>query len=305
MGFFERSTREQVALLRRLLPAAILMVVLGYQLYFVRYIHELGATYHYLVEIAFYGLVGPAVTWGVLAWIERQLRSKQRAEQRAERERERRERAVGDERARIAREIHEGVAQNLYFLGLQLDVAKKLAHDHPERVEAELAELRSLLSESIADLRRLIWALRPVELEELGPIEAVRRLSSDLENKVGLDVDVTVEGTERRFEPELEGTLYRLVQESLNNVAKHAEAERAWVTFDLPDDHIKAEIRDDGRGFDVDAAVRNGDGLGLRHVRERVEARGGDFSIDSSPNGTRVIATLPLNARPPREPSDD
>ncbi len=302
MSFFQRSTREQVVLLRRLLPAAILIVVLGYQLYFVRHIHELGATYHYLVEIAFYGLAGPAVTWGVLAWIERQLRSKERAEERAERERERREQAVRDERARIAREIHEGVAQNLYFLGLQLDVAKKLAHDHPERVEAELAEFRSLLSESIADLRRLIWALRPVELEELGPIEAVRRLSADLENKVDLDVEVSVHGSERRFDPELEGTLYRLVQESLNNVAKHAEAEHAWVTFALNDAQIEASIRDDGRGFDADAAMHNGDGLGLRHLRERVENLGGSFAINSSADGTQVAAVLPLNAGQSGEP---
>lgn len=295
MGFFQRSTREQVALLRRVLPAVILIVVLGYQLYFVRYIHELGATYHYLVEIALYGLAGPAVIWGVLAWIGRQLQAKERAEERAQREQQRRERAVREERARIAREIHEGVAQNLYFLGLQLDVTRKLARDHPERVDAELAELRSLLSESIADLRRLIWALRPVELEELGPIESIRRLSSDLESKVGLNVDVTVEGTERRFEPELEGTLYRLVQESLNNVAKHAEAEHAWVTFTLSDGQIETEIRDDGRGFDVGTALSNGDGLGLRHLRERVEERGGELSIDASETGTRVTATLPLD----------
>jgi len=305
MGFFQRSTREQVALLRRVLPAAILVVVLLYQLYFVRYIHELGATYHYLVEIAFYGLAGPAVTWGVLAWIERQLQAKQLAEDRAQRERRRRERAVREERARIAREIHEGVAQNLYFLGLQLDVAKKLAHDHPERVEEELTQLRSLLGESIADLRRLIWALRPVELEELGPIEAIRRLSSDLESKVGLDVDVAVEGAERRFEPELEGTLYRLVQESLNNVAKHAEAEHAWVTFTLSDGQIEADIRDDGRGFDVAAALGNGDGLGLRHLRERVEERGGELSIESSDGGTRVRATLPLDLPSSVETPDD
>lgn len=297
MGFFQRSTRSQVALLRRVLPTAILVMVLLYQLYFVRYIHEAGATYHYLVEIAFYGLAGPAVTWGVLAWIERQLQAKQQAEERAQRERGRRERAVREERSRIAREIHEGVAQNLYFLGLQLDVAKKLAHDHPERAEEELAQLRSLLGESIADLRRLIWALRPVELEELGPIEAVRRLSADLETKVGLEVDVTVHGNERRFSPELEGTLYRVVQESLNNVAKHAEAERAWVTFSLTDHRIETEIRDDGRGFDADAALGDGQGLGLRHLKERVEERNGDFSIDSSADGTRVRTTLPLDAR--------
>lgn len=295
MSFFQQSPREQVAGLRRLLPAAILGVVILYQLLFVRHVHDFGVAYHYGVEILFYGLAGPAVTWGVLAWIERQLHAKERAEERAQRERHRRERAVREERTRIAREIHEGVAQNLYFLGLQLDMAKKLAHDRPERVEEELTQLRSLLSESIADLRRLIWALRPVELEELGPIEAIRRLCSDLASKLDLDVDVTVEGTERRFKPELEGTLYRVVQESLNNVAKHAEAEHAWVTFDVRNGQIETEIGDDGRGFDVDVALRDGDGLGLRHLRERVEEHGGDFSIDSSADGSRVRATLPLN----------
>lgn len=296
MGFFQRSTREQVALLRRFLPLVILVVVVLYQLYFVRQIHELGVTYHYVVEILFYGFVGPAVTWGVLAWIERQLEEKERAEERARRERRHRERAVVEERARIAREIHEGVSQNLYFLGLQLDLCRKLARDAPERVEGELVKFQGLLQESIGDLRRLIWALRPVELEELGPIEAVRRLASDLKSKVGLDVEVTVQGEERRLAPEIEGTLYRCVQEALNNVAKHAQASRAWVAFELDAARVRAQIRDDGRGFDVEATLQDGDGLGLRHLRERVQERGGTFHIESSANGggTRVTATLPL-----------
>jgi len=295
MKFFRSAPKEQVALLRRVLPPAILGVVVLYQLLFVRHIHELGAAYHYTAEIIFYGLIGPAITWGVLAWIERQLLAKEQAEAQARRERRRRERAVVEERARIAREIHEGVAQNLYFLGLQLEMCQKLTRENPQRVEQELSGLQALLQESIGDLRRLIWALRPVELEELGPIEAVRRLASDLEAQVGLKIEVTVRGKERRLSPEVEGALYRCAQEALNNVAKHAQARHAWVVFELEQDRVQIEVRDDGRGFDVASELKAPRGLGLRHLSERIEELGGKFHIDSAPQrGTCLRAVLPL-----------
>ena len=290
-----RSPREQVAFFRLILPPAIFVVVVLYQLFFVRRVHELGLPYHFAVEILFYGLLGPSVTWGVLAWIERQLLAKERAEERAEEERRRRERAVREERARIAREIHEGVAQNLYFLGLQMDLCRKLAPKEPERVREELEGLQALLQESLQDLRRLIWALRPLELEELGPIEAIRRLTSDLKAHTGLEVEVEVRGEERRFSPDVEGALYRIAQEALHNVAKHAQARRARVTFDVQPDRVAVEVEDDGRGFDVEGALKSPQGLGLQHLRERVEELGGSFSLESTPGaGTRLQAVLPL-----------
>jgi len=295
MRWLRRSPREQVAFFRLILPPAIFAVVVLYQLFFVRSVHELGLSYHFAVEILFYGLLGPLVTWGVLAWIERQLLAKERAEEQAEEERRRRERAVREERARIAREIHEGVAQNLYFLGLQMDLCRKLAPKEPERVREELEGLQALLQESLQDLRRLIWALRPLELEELGPIEAIRRLARDLKAHMGLDVTVEVRGRERRFPPDVEGALYRIAQEALHNVAKHAQAQRGQVTFDVQPDRVIVEIEDDGRGFDVERALETPRGLGLRHLRERVEELGGSFSLESAPGaGTRLRAVLPL-----------
>ena len=298
LWFFRRSPREQVAGLRLILPPAIFVVVVLYQLFFVRGVHELGLPYHFGAEILFYGLLGPAVTWGVLTWIERQLLAKERAEQQAEEERRRRERAVREERARIAREIHEGVAQNLYFLGLQLDLCRKLASKEPERVGEELEGLQALLQESLQDLRRLIWALRPLELEELGPIEAVRRLARDLQAHVELEVTVEVRGEERRFPPDVEGALYRIAQEALHNVAKHAQARRARVAFEVRPERVAVEVEDDGRGFDVERALTSPRGLGLRHLKERVEALGGSLSLESAPGaGTRLRAVLPLRGR--------
>jgi signal transduction histidine kinase len=292
---FRQSPQEQVRLLRRLLPPLILAVVVLYQLFVVRRIHELGAVYHYTVEILFYGLVGPIVTWGVLTWIERQLREKEQAEARAAEEKRRREHAVVEERARIAREIHEGVAQNLYFLGLQLDLCRKLINKDPQRARCELGSLQALLQDTIEDLRRLIWALRPVELEELGPIEAVRRLALDLKAQVGLGVEVHVQGEERRFPPEVEGALYRIAQEALNNVAKHAGAQHAQVSFEITSERVQVTVEDDGRGFDVAHALREGQGLGLRHLRERIAELSGEFTVESSPGaGTRLRAILPL-----------
>ncbi len=293
--FWRRSPREQVSFFRLILPPAIFVVVALYQLFFVRGVHRWGLPYHFGLEILFYGIVGPVVTWGVLAWIERQLAAKERAEERAEEERRRRERAVREERARIAREIHEGVAQNLYFLGLQMDLCRRLLLKEPERVDKELEGLQALLQESLQDLRRLIWALRPLELEEFGPFEAVRRLASDLKAHTGLDIIVEVRGQERRFSPDVEGALYRIAQEALHNVAKHAQARTAKVLFEIAPTHVRVEVRDDGRGFDVSKALQKTQGLGLHHLRERVEERGGSFTIESSPGaGTRLQALLPL-----------
>ena len=306
MRFLQRSPREQVRLLRRLLPTMILAVVVLYQLLFVRSVHELGTGFHYTVEILFYGLAGPAVTWGVLAWIERQLLEKEQAEARAQKEERRRERAVIEERARIAREIHEGVAQNLYFLGLRLGLCRRQIAKDPERMVGELEALQSLLQEAIGDLRRLIWALRPVELEQFGPLEAVRRLAADLAAHMGLKVAVAVNGRERRFPPEVEGALYRIAQEALNNVAKHAEARRAWVEFEVANTEVRVDVRDDGRGFSVAAAAKNASGLGLRHLRERIEELSGEFLIESSPgSGTRLSAVVPLNPAPSGRVSHD
>jgi signal transduction histidine kinase len=297
MRFLRRSPREQVAFFRLILPLMIFVVVVLYQLFFVRRVHELGLTYHFAVEILFYGLMGPVVTWGVLTWIERQLVATERAEARAKEERRRRVRAVMEERARIAREIHEGVAQNLYFLGLRLRLCRNQIVKDSERVAGELEALQALLQEAIEDLRRLIWALRPVELEEFGPIEAVRRLAADLTAQMGLQVDVIVNGQERRFSPEIEGALYRIAQEALNNVAKHAEARSAAVRFTLSRDRVTVEIQDDGRGFDPDTAMRGAPGLGLRHLRERMEELGGRITVEAAPGaGTRLSAVLSLNS---------
>ena len=295
MRFLQRSPREQVAFFRLLLPVTIFVIVVLYQLFLVRGVHDLGLPYHFGVEILFYGLAGPVVTWGVLTWIERQLAAKERAEARAEEERRRRERAVREERARIAREIHEGVAQNLYFLGLQMDLCRRLVPKEPERVGEELEGLQTLLQESLQDLRRLIWALRPLELEELGPIEAIRRLASDLKAHMGLDVAVEVKGKEGRFSPDVEGALYRIAQEALHNVAKHADARKACVSFAITPASVAVEVADDGRGFDVERALADPQGLGLKHLRERVEELGGSLSVESAPGaGTRLRAVLPL-----------
>lgn len=278
------------------MPIGILAVVLFYQLVLVSYVHEWGESIHFGFEILLYGIAGPVVTFIVLSWIDRQLRLRELAEEEARIEKEKREAAVLDERARIAREIHEGVSQNLYFLGLQLEVIQKKIYSDPVKAEEKLCSLQELLQLSISDLRRLISALRPVELEKLGPFEAIRRLATDLEKQTGLKIELDLEDSDERFSPRLEGAIYRIVQEALNNVAKHASSERAIVRVGLQRQEVVLQVEDEGTGFDPgELSERMDQGLGLRHLEERAQELGGWFKIDSVPTlGTKISAGLPL-----------
>jgi PAS domain S-box-containing protein len=212
-------------------------------------------------------------------------------------ERVRRDKLIADERARIARELHEGVAQNLFFAGLKTDLCRKLVMTEPERADQELQIIKSTLQEGIADLRRFVLALRPIDLEQLGLVGSLRKLSKEFGEQNGLQVELTLRGLEERKLPTaLDSSLFRIIQEALNNVDKHAEAHRVWITLALDNGTgIKVEIRDDGRGFSPDEALKERSGLGLVHLRERVEERGGIFTIASQPGvGTTLSVSIPL-----------
>ena len=205
--------------------------------------------------------------------------------------------AIAEERARIAREIHDGVAQSLAFSALKLDLVSRLNRSDPVKAEAELDATRVLLREMIKEVRRSIFALRPIDLERHGFSETVRRYCSDYGQQNGVTVDVELSEL-----PQLgvksEAVLFRIFQEAMHNVAKHSSAENVSVELGTCNSgQAYVSVRDDGVGFDPDAVgerVTTAGGLGLRQMQERIEARGGVFKLESGPEqGTAVFASVP------------
>ncbi len=212
-------------------------------------------------------------------------------------QRKAREAIVEEERARIARELHDGLAQSLYFLGLKLDYIRKQVNHDPEGAISELHALKNTVQANIHDVRRAIFALRPVDLEELGFGPAVRKYAEEFGEQVGLHVALNVQGDEEALPAALEPVFFRLVQEGLNNIAKHANARHAWIKLDTcPGQMGRVTIRDDGVGFDPHTLSSTDRGkMGLRQMHERVARVGGSFSIESVPTqGTILRAEIPL-----------
>ncbi len=194
------------------------------------------------------------------------------------------------ERARWARELHDSTLQGLGSRRVLLaSVLKRGAG--PELVEA-VREVVDDLSRDIEELRVLITELRPATLDQIGLVAALEDLAGRVASAAGIEMETDLAVREERFDPELETAAYRLVQEALNNVTKHAEAARSTLQVAERDGHLEVIVFDDGCGFDP-AARRSG--FGLVGMRERVELAGGELQIESRPGfGTRVTASIPL-----------
>lgn len=202
--------------------------------------------------------------------------------------------AVAQERNRLARELHDSVAQTLYGLTLQAEAAgRKLSAGQLPQVAEDLRFLATSAQETLQETRLLIFELRPPLLDEVGLAGALRARLDAVERRSGLACDLAIEDT-GELAPELETALFRIAQEALNNVLKHAGASKVSISL-MPDgDRLRLEIADDGAGFDPEsgAAAR---GYGLQSMRERAEQLGGRLQVDSAPGqGARVIVEVPL-----------
>ncbi len=205
--------------------------------------------------------------------------------------------AIAEERARIAREIHDGIAQSLAFSALKLDLVSKLLHTDSAKAEFELKETKNKLREMIKEVRRSIFALRPIDLERHGFVETIRRYCNDYGQQNDVHVDLDIQKI-----PQLtaisEAVLFRIFQESMNNVAKHAAATRAQIILGTTQQGQGfISVEDNGKGFDVEEVsdrVTSAGGLGLKQMKERLESRGGVFEIKTSKgHGTKVFASVP------------
>jgi signal transduction histidine kinase len=202
------------------------------------------------------------------------------------------------ERARVARDLHDQIGQALtsVLLGLKL-VTDSLSREPPDILDsrARADEVRTLVGDALKDVRELAYELRPTVLDDIGLVPAIRRLTNDLTARYGVAVDIEFGGLsdEHRFATEVETVVYRIVQEALTNVARHAHASRASVSFVLTGDCLRARVVDDGAGFNVLPGPPRS--LGLAGMTERAGLVGGTVNITSSLDaGTTVVLEVPL-----------
>jgi nitrate/nitrite-specific signal transduction histidine kinase len=208
--------------------------------------------------------------------------------------------AMLEERDRLARELHDGLAQALGLLHLKLTHAqeKSASADFPKMADA-LQEMTAITDHAYEDLRQSMFGLRTKMPRELGLIAGLTKYFHDFSAQSGLPVELEVgEGQPVHLSPASEVQLVRIVQEALANVRKHAAARRAWVRLHRQDPWIHVTIEDDGRGFDLSILTSGKHrAFGLQTMRERAEAVGGSLEIDTGPGrGTRIVATLPEGA---------
>ncbi len=204
--------------------------------------------------------------------------------------------AAEGERRRWARELHDETLQSLSALRIGLSSAAR--SERPDALPQAVGQAVDQLEEAIANLRALITDLRPAALDELGVQAALEGLA-ERTMRHGLEVDVSIDlayeqgRADTRHAPEVETALYRIVQEALSNATKHGGAKRAVVEITEQNATVWLSVRDDGAGFDPEAAVESG-GFGLMGMRERVELLGGELRLDSAPgSGTTVHVSIP------------
>lgn len=206
--------------------------------------------------------------------------------------------AQEEERKKVSLEIHDGPAQTLYSALFRLQTYQALLREDPDKAAEELSIAITSIKETLQETRRLIFDLRPMSLDEIGLVPALRQYAEKLSTRHAIRVEVKTRGTERRFPVSLETALYRIVQEALTNTWKHARATKASVTVTFDPCRCDIQIADDGVGFDLAAVGANGQGehLGIAGIRERAEMIGGTLRIASAPGaGTTVIVSVPVS----------
>lgn len=206
--------------------------------------------------------------------------------------------AVTEERTRIACEIHDGLVQSLAGVNFKLDLCQEQIRKDPKACQAILRETRAQLKLAIQEARQVIFNLRPLHYDKLELIPALTNYLKSYETQYHIKTAFSVSGDETTLFPRTKIFLFRIVQEALSNVQKHARAEHVAVQIAIRRDALTAIIKDDGVGFDLDAISRDPekwDHFGVRGIIERARLVGGDATIESKRGaGTRIVIEVPL-----------
>lgn len=203
--------------------------------------------------------------------------------------------AQEEERRRLAREMHDGPAQAMANIVLRAEYCEQLLVHNPAQLRSELEKLKYTVRRTLTDIRKIIFDLRPMALDDLGLAGGVRRLCEVFRERDKLAVDFFLYGSERRYSRLLEVAVFRIIQEALNNAQKHAEASRVTVKLESRPERVFAAIQDDGIGFDPEVAAEEREHYGLTNMRERAQALQGEVQVSSTKGeGTTITVAIPV-----------
>lgn len=202
------------------------------------------------------------------------------------------------ERLRISLQMHDGPAQAMSNLVLRAEICQRTFDRDAEMARAELAGLKTAINNTLQEIRRFIFELRPMILDDLGLIPTLRRYVQQFVEKNKIEVNLMVQGVDTRLPPHYEVAIFRFIQEALNNVAKHAKANQARVLIDNNGDRLQVIVEDDGSGFSTSEVLSDESGrrnMGIQLLQQQAETLlRGEFGIESAiGRGTRVAATVP------------
>ena len=209
--------------------------------------------------------------------------------------------AQEEERQRISQQIHDGPTQTMSNLVLQAEVCERFIDKDPDEAKSELAGLKTTIQHTLQEMRRFIFDVRPMILDDLGLVPTLRRYLQDFGERNNIQTNFVLQGGGSRLPKHLEISLFRVVQEALTNVAKHAHSQHARVALEIEERKITVAVEDAGVGFNLveieQAGKRGSHRMGIANMRQRVEKLlKGRLTIESTPGkGTRVIATIPLS----------
>ena len=204
--------------------------------------------------------------------------------------------ATMQERTRLARELHDAVTQTIFGVTLTAEAARIALREDPKNVPSLLDQIQESSADALAELRAMVAELRPGRVAEEGLVSSLRRHLALRERREGLHIELSVTGEERGG-AETRESLFRAIQEALNNVAKHAGVRAASVELSFGEEEIVAVVRDAGRGFDSGGRPA-GQGFGLAGMRERIEGQGGSLAVKSGAGaGTEVCMIVPNSTK--------
>ena len=204
--------------------------------------------------------------------------------------------AQEEERRRISRDLHDGLGPSLASIGNRIRACQYMVDTDPQRAKMELEDIAGGLKGHVQEVRELIHDLRPLAVDQLGLAGAIEQHVAQFSQEAGISASFSKSG-DATLNPFAEVTVYRVVQECLNNVQKHANATQVEVTLDAADMGVKTVVKDNGRGFAAHdlAPVSTGRGMGLLSMRERAELLGGSLSAQSVPDGgCQIVLFIPL-----------
>lgn len=221
--------------------------------------------------------------------------------------------AQEEERQRVARDIHDGPAQSLSNLALKTELCEKLVNMDPDRARSELRDLKKLVRGSLQDIRKIIFDLRPMSLDDLGLVATLKQYINRFMDETGIDVILETYPEYVQIDPLVEVAVFRITQEALSNVAKHADASQVFINLRIIQDTLVGSFIDNGVGFNDKAQRYNRNkeirlgGFGIYSMKQRAELLKGNLSIKSSiGKGTTLRLEIPLiQHESEREGTDD